>query len=196
MESKGRRAPRAAGPIEALAEPHKTVEVPAAAIEPTEASVESPEPAEIMADAAKPLETGAILGADAGAALEPLPNVRTPVAVESAPVERRTCLGREPFSVLAQSQAALARGLEALSAEMAGLVLSGIDAATRTATKMLEVKTLFDAIEVNTGLACSSLDVLVGGSAKLSELGLRLATDTSRPIVSQLGKGWIKASPS
>jgi hypothetical protein len=196
MESKGRRAPRAAGPVEALAEPRKKVEVPAAAIEPTEVSVESPEPAEIMADAAKPVEAGAILEADAGATLEPQPSIRTPVVVESAPVERPAYFGREPFSALAQSQAALARGLEALSAEMAELVLSGIDAATRTATKMLGVKTLSDAIEVNTGLACSSLDVLVGGPAKLSELGLRLAADTSQPIVSQLAKGWIKASGS
>jgi hypothetical protein len=192
MESKGRRAARAAGPVEALAEPHKTVEVPAAAIETTEVSVESPEPAEIMADAAEPIETGA----DAGASLEPQPNVRTPAVVERAPVERPAYFGREAFSALAQSQAALARGLEAVSAEMAGLVLSGIDAATRTATKMLGVKTLSDAIEVNTRLACSSLDVLVGGSAKLSELGLRLAADTSQPIVSQLGKGWIKTAGS
>jgi hypothetical protein len=158
MESKGRRAARAAGPVEALAEPHKTVEVPAAAIGTTEVSVESPEPAEIMADAAEPIETGATL--------EPQPNVRTPAMVERAPVERPAYFGREAFSALAQSQAALARGLEA------------------------------DAIEVNTRLACSSLDVLVGGSAKLSELGLRLAADTSQPIVSQLGKGWIKTAGS
>jgi Phasin protein len=196
MESKGRRAPRAAGPVEARAEPHKKVEAPAAAVEPTEVSVESHEPAEIMADAAKPLETGAILGAGAGATFEPQPDVRTPVVVESATVVCPAYFGREGFSALAQSQAALARGLEALSAEMAGLVLSGIDAATRTATKMLGVKTLSDAIEVNTGLTCSSFDVLVGGSAKLSELGLRLATNTSRPILTQLGKGWIKASGS
>jgi hypothetical protein len=188
MESKGRRAARAAGPVEALAEPRKTVEVPAAAIGTTEVSVESPEPAEIMADAAEPIETGATL--------EPQPNVRTPAMVERAPVERPAYFGREAFSALAQSQAALARGLEAVSAEMAGLVLSGIDAATRTATTMLGVKTLSDAIEVNTRLACSSLDVLVGGSAKLSELGLRLAADTSQPIVSQLGKGWIKTAGS
>jgi len=35
---------------------------------------------------------------------------------------------------------------------------------------------------------------LVGGSAKLSELGVKLAAETSQPILTQFGKGWIKAS--
>ena len=102
--------------------------------------------------------------------------------------------GREAFAAVVQSQAAVARGLEALSAEMAGLALSGIDAAARTATDMLAVKTLSDAIEVNAGFTRSSFDALVGGSAKLSELGAKLAAEASQPILTQLGKGWIKAA--
>lgn len=95
---------------------------------------------------------------------------------------------------LAQSQAALAQGLEALSAELAGLALSGMNVAARTATKLLTVKTLADAIEVNAGFACSSFDTLVGGVAKLSELGMRLATEVSRPLFSQLARDWTKAA--
>ena len=89
---------------------------------------------------------------------------------------------------------AVARGLEALSVEATGLAISGIDAATRTATDMLGIKTLSDAIEVNAGFTRSSFDALVGGSAKLSELGMKLATEASRPILTQLGKSWIKAA--
>ena len=125
----------------------------------------------------------------------------TPRCVE-APTEtpKRTssediaAFGREAFAAVVQSQTAVARGLEALSAEMAGLVLSGIDAAARTATDMLAVKTLSDAIEVNAEFTRSSLDAVVGGSAKLSELGARLAAEASQPILTQLGKSWIKAS--
>jgi hypothetical protein len=97
-------------------------------------------------------------------------------------------------AALAQSQAALARGLEALSAEMAGLALSGMDVLARTATKLLTVKTLSDAIEVNAGFTCSSLEALVGGSAKLSELGVKLAAETSQPLFGQLARGWNKAA--
>ena len=113
---------------------------------------------------------------------------------KSASSENLADFGREAFAAVAQSQAAVARGLEALSAEMAGLALSGIDAAARTATDMLAVRTLSDAIEVNAGFTCSSFDALVGGSAKLSELGTRLAAEASQPILTQLGKGWIKAA--
>ena len=41
------------------------------------------------------------------------------------------------------------------------------------------------------GFTCSSLDALVGGSAKLSELGVKLAAETSQPLFGQLGKGWM-----
>ena len=81
-----------------------------------------------------------------------------------------------------------------MSVEVTGLAISGIDTATRTATDMLGVKTLSDAIEVNAGFTRSSFDALVGGSAKLSELGMKLATEASQPILTQLGKSWVKAA--
>jgi hypothetical protein len=114
--------------------------------------------------------------------------------VKSSSSENLADFNREAFAAVVQSQAAVVRGLEALSAELAGLALSGIDAATRTATDMLAVKTLSDAIEINAGFTRSSFDALVGGSVKLSELGARLAAEASQPILTQLGKGWIKAA--
>jgi hypothetical protein len=101
---------------------------------------------------------------------------------------------RNPAAALAESQAALARGLEALSAEMAGLALSGMNVLARTATKMLAVKTLSDAIEVNAGFTCSSLETLVDSSAKLSELGVKLAAETSEPLFGQMARRWSKAA--
>jgi hypothetical protein len=74
---------------------------------------------------------------------------------------------------------------------MAGLALSGMDTATRTASKMLGIKTVCDAIEVNAGFTCNSLDALVGGSARLSELGMKLAAETSRALFGQFGRTWI-----
>jgi len=102
--------------------------------------------------------------------------------------------GGEAFAALVQSQTAMARGLEALSAELAGLALSGIDAAARTATDILAIKTLSDAIELNAGFTRSGFHALLDGSARLSELGVKLAAEASQPILTQLGKGWIKAT--
>jgi hypothetical protein len=65
------------------------------------------------------------------------------------------------------------------------MAFSGIDMAARTATQMLSVKTLSDVIAVNVGFACSSFDTLVSGSAKLSELGVRLAAEAAQPFLSQ-----------
>jgi hypothetical protein len=194
METKGRRAPRAAGPIGAPAEPSKLVENPAVPEERGEAATALPKPAEIIADAAKPAETAVDLVSSVATSTPP-PIIGTVAQMaRRAPAEDPAYFGRDALAALAQSQAALARGLELLSAEMAGLALSGIDTAARTATKMLGVKTLSDAIEVNACFTCSSLDALVGGSAKLSELGVKLAAETSQPILSQLGKSWTKAS--
>jgi hypothetical protein len=113
---------------------------------------------------------------------------------KNASSENLEDFGREAFAAVVQSQAAVARGLEALSAELAGLALSGIDTAARTATDMLAVKTLSNAIEVNAAFTRSSFDALVGSSAKLSQLGTRLAAEAAQPILTQLGKGWIKAA--
>jgi len=194
METKGRRAPRAARPIEAPAEPVNPVEVPALAEQSAEAPTEPLEPTEILGEAAKPTETAIDFAAPAVTpASQPGVAALTKVAKSTSP-DDFAHFARDTFAALAQAQAALAQGLEALSVEMAGLALSGIETAARTATKMLGIKTLSDAIEVNAGFTCSSLDALVGGSVKLSELGAKLAAETSQPILAQFGKDWIKAS--
>jgi hypothetical protein len=122
------------------------------------------------------------------------PGVEAPAhTAKSAASRDPTDFGREAFAALVQAQTAVARGLEALGAEVAGLALSRIDAAARTATGMLAVKTLSDAIELNAGFTRGSIDALVGGSAKLSELGARLVAEASQPILTQLSRGWSKA---
>jgi len=136
--------------------------------------------------------------------MEAVPPAATPITPRSveAPTVAATSsssanlaeFNRAAFDAVVESQAAVARGLEELSAELARLARSGIDAAARSATDMLAVKTLSDAVEVNAGFTRTSLDALVGGSAKLSELGARLAAEASQPILTQLGKGWLKAA--
>jgi hypothetical protein len=177
MESKGRRAARAnAPPAETSSELQNPIEMYPVAAEAPEAA-EHIEPSA----AAVPESSNALASA----------NGKAPEEVADFSHETLTALAQSQ-AALAQSQAALARGLEALSAEIAGLALSGIDTAARAVTRMLGIKTLSDAIEVNASLTCSSFDALVSGSARLSELGAKLAAETSQPLFSQLGKAWIK----
>jgi hypothetical protein len=190
METKGRRSLRASGTTEPGS--IKPTEVPVPEIRPTEAEPAiSVNPA---AAAARPAETAIDLVASAAAAsMNPTIGPLPPAPNTAAAADIGTPAG-EAAAALAQSQAALARGLEALSAEMAGLALSGMNVVTRTATKLLAVKTLADAIEVNAGFTCSSFDTLVGGSAKLSEIGVKLAAETCQPWLSQIGRSWSKAA--
>jgi hypothetical protein len=163
MESKGRRAARAsAPPAETPSELQNLTEMYPVAAEAPEAAGHFEASA-----AAVPESSNALASA----------NGKAPEEVADFSHETLT---------------ALARGLEALSAEIAGLALSGIDTAARAVTRMLGIKTLSDAIEVNASLTCSSFDALVSGSARLSELGAKLAAETSQPLFSQLGKAWIK----
>ena len=201
METKGRRSVRASGPTEAPAAPFKPVTAPPPANGASE--VETPKPAELLVEAGKSTETAVELAAAAATAaptpaigaLPPTPSVGVvPPAPKSANPDFPRRFESDAAAALAQSQAALARGLEALSAEMAGLALSGMSVLARTATKLLAVKTLSDAIEVNAGFTCSSLETLVGGSAKLSELGAKLAAETSQPFFGQLARGWSRAA--
>jgi Phasin protein len=192
METKGRRSLRASGPVEPAAGPVKPIEAPIAATRPSE--VELPPPHEPIAEAvAEPAAELAKKTETAVVALATAPISPSAAAVPSSPRRTADDLGGSAAAALAESQAALARGLEALSAEMAGLALAGINTVADTAKKFLGIRTLSDAIEVNAGFTRSSFDALVGGSAKLSEIGVKLASETSQPLLTHLGKGWKAA---
>ena len=192
METKGRRSLRSSGPTRGRTGPAKPVEAPPPVNGPKE--VEPSKLAEPPVEFGQASETALELVA-AAATMTPPPSV-APLqpAATSAKASGSGSFDHSGAAVLAQSQAALARCLEALSAEMAGLALSGMNELARTATKLLAVKTLSDAIEVNAGFTCSSFEAVVTGSAKLSELGVKLAAETSQPLLSQFGKGWSKAA--
>ena len=194
METKGRRSLRASGPTRGPTGPVKPVEAPPPVNGPKEA--EPSKLAEPPVEFGQESETAVELVA-AAATMTPPPSV-APLqpAGTSAKASGSGSFDHSGAAVLAQSHAALARCLEALSAEMAGLALSGMNELARTATKLLAVKTLSDAIEVNAGFTCSSFEAVVTGSAKLSELGVKLAAETSQPLLSQFGKGWSKAARS
>jgi Phasin protein len=188
METKGRRSLRASGPAAA---PLKPAEAPAPADGPSEA--EPRKPADLPVGADKSTDTAVKLVA-AAATAAPTPGVGALPAVPKT--ANSADLGHfegDASAALAQSQAALARGLEALSVEIAGLALSGMNMLAHTATKLLAVKTLSDAMEVNAGFTCSSLETLVG-AAKLSGLGVKLAAETSQPLLGKFARGWGKAA--
>jgi hypothetical protein len=152
--------------------------------------------------ARRPARAGiAAVPAEVSAPPDPPKEIPAPVAPQAQvpmvstappPVGEIGRFGHEALAAFTDSQAAVVRGLSALSDEMAGLTRSGIDLAARTATEMLGVRTVADVFRVNVMFARNSFDGLIDGSAKLSGLGVRLAAESSRPILTQLGQSWIE----
>jgi hypothetical protein len=102
--------------------------------------------------------------------------------------------GSGVLAAMEESRIAMARGFDALGEEMAELARCGIDTVARTAIEMLAVKTFSDAIAVNSSFARASFDNWLGGSAKSSELGVKLAVESWRPFLIRLGKSWSLAA--
>jgi len=146
-----------------------------------------------------PVAAGTPLAAEAAAeaaGLAAAPEIAPPpepVADDAAPDEIAR-LRRDALAAVTESQAALAHCLAAISEAMAGLGRAGIGIAAGTATDMLGVKTLSDACEVGVRFARKSCDSLLDGSAKLSGLGMTLAVEMSRPMLTQLGQSWVEVT--
>jgi hypothetical protein len=196
METRRRGAPRASGDDAIAAKTPVPAEVPAEAAAmaqmPETERASGEQQSTIAAEAPVPTEAPAEVAAYAPAAgTEPTPERQ--VAGAGAPDEIARP-ARAAFAALAESQAALARGLTAMSDAMAGLTRAGFDIAAGIATDTLGVKTLSDAFRVNARFACRSLDSWLDGSAKLSGLGIRLADEASRPILRRLGQSWLGAA--
>ena len=176
METKGKRASRVMRPP-VIPNPQAVAEAPAQVLPPeltqttSAATSESPE-----------------------AAVE---RVSPPAAPTSAaPHVEPADPGDDAFAAIEEARAALARGFDALSDEILGLARCGIASSARTAIEMLSVKTFSDAITVNSSFARASFDNWFDGSAKFTEVGVKLVVESARPFLTRLSKSWIFAPRS
>jgi hypothetical protein len=151
---------------------------------PPSAAPEDPAPAAPFAERVQDPAPPAAL------ALPPMPLVVQPAPAIAAEISD------DMLSAIAQSRAALARGLEAIGNEVASFARHSLDASARAAIQLLEAKTWADAVAVNSGLARTSFDYWLGSTAKVSELGIKLAIDWSKPLASEFGKVWSGTQPA
>jgi hypothetical protein len=117
-----------------------------------------------------------------------------PVAPPAAePAARDVAEVEDAWTTLAQAQAALTRGLEEAAVEMTGMTRGGLTASTDAALALLGARSFAEIVEINVGLARRGVDVMIEGSARLSEIGAKAVADASRPLLSQLGAPWSAA---
>jgi hypothetical protein len=171
MESRGRRIPRMTAPADAAA-PQGMPEANPIRVDKL---VEEPSaPPEMIVQRISP----------------PVPVIAARPAPAALPA---VDIGRDIFDVISESRAALARGVESISDEIAGLARHSIDATAHTAIQMLGVKTWADAVAINTAFARTGFDHWLDSSAKVSELGVKLAVESSKPFVAKFGQVWSGA---
>lgn len=91
-------------------------------------------------------------------------------------------LSRDNIAALTKSNLALAEGWQAIGEEMLSYARTSLTSASRAATALLEAKTLDQVVQLNTALAKTNLESLWAGSAKLSGLGLTVASETLSPL--------------
>jgi hypothetical protein len=189
MESRGRRTTRASAPADtmsaAASEPATTPETQQAAL-----SVDQP-----IADEASETASPINIEERAPEAVSPRPDVveRTspplsPRRAAAARSETSADVEQDITAIIAESRAVLARSVESISDEFASFVRQSIDTTAHTAIQMLRVKTWADAVAVNTSYARTSYDHWLDSAVKVSELGLKLALESSKPFVSRIAK--------
>jgi phasin family protein len=103
-----------------------------------------------------------------------------------------TDLGRENMEAVARANLALSEGLKAISEEIFTYAFSTLESASQTATALLGAKTLDEVLQLNSELAKSSFETLVTRSAKLSEMGVNVASGTFKPLGTRFEATFVK----
>ena len=86
-----------------------------------------------------------------------------------------------------ESQRAVANGAKALALEMTGLAQTTLTEAGDSAAALMRAGSVADAVEIQFGYVRRVFTSLIGGSARLSEIGAKLMSEASRPIVAPFG---------
>jgi hypothetical protein len=89
-------------------------------------------------------------------------------------------------AAIARANAALVKGIEAMGQEVAGLAQQNMTQAVDAARALVGVRTIADLVAINRNLAQATLDSVVAKSARLSEIGIRVASEALVPLNEQV----------
>jgi hypothetical protein len=207
MESKSRRTPRITAPADlSIARPASRSARPADFAKPAEASAPPPETSDLAA--MPPSETPDAAAMPQSETPAPAPEPAFAPVPPELVVSRNLALApltaslpatvtaadpgveRDMFAVIAESRAALARAVESMSDELASYARHSIDASANTAIQLLAVTTWSDAVAVNAKFARTTYDQWLDSTAKVSELGVKLAYESAKPLMSRFERIW------
>jgi hypothetical protein len=102
-------------------------------------------------------------------------------------------LGRENLAALARANAALVKGFEEFGQEVASCAEHSLVSAMDTARALVGIRTLADLLALNSKVAQATLEGALANSARLSEIGLRVASEALEPLNERVAQAFGRA---
>jgi len=90
--------------------------------------------------------------------------------------------GKETLSALVAANAALSQALERMSLELVSLARAAVESAAEAGAGMVDAKSLEDVVALQYDFTKGCLERLIVGGARLSELGLKAASEVYEPL--------------
>jgi hypothetical protein len=113
---------------------------------------------------------------------EPKPMLALP-APQQAAAEKVLDAYKSALASIGETQTAIASDIMTIALEMTGLARSNLAATGDSLAALLAARNLVDVVEIQIGFARRSLGAIVDGSTRLGELGLRLASSATKPVL-------------
>lgn len=97
-------------------------------------------------------------------------------------------MGKDNYDAIVRSYGELNKGFQAITARMTDYSKRAFEDATRTFEQLVGVKSLEQAIEIQSQYAKRSYDNWVAEASKLSEMCAEMARDSYRPVEQAVSK--------
>ncbi len=107
-----------------------------------------------------------------------------------------SAMSQEQMDAFMKSSQIFAKGMEDMMKACMDMAQNSAAKSQEAAQELMACKTLNELTEAQTKLAQSSFDEFMTGATKMSEMGVKLATDAMEPINDQMSKTMKKASES
>ena len=104
-----------------------------------------------------------------------------------------TMINKSAFDAIAKSSDVLVKGSEDLGKAYYAFFQAAADAQVEAAKSMMTAKSINEVVEIQSAYARTAFDKAVSEGSKLSEMGVKVATDAFEPIQSQVNVAFDRA---
>lgn len=91
-------------------------------------------------------------------------------------------IGRDNLAAMARANAAFVKGVEEIGQEFSGYAQRSLANGMDMARALVGVRTVSDLVALNRTIAQTTIETALANSARLSEIGIRVANETLGPI--------------